>query len=157
MSYISRGTRGLGVWGVGGWRGVVFSTAQNSEKRVRVSRRGDMLLHLRATNVSVSHPDKQLHSSQNIKDLWYQLFCEGGGVTEFRNTTQVWSVSSYLCVCVQAPCLCLTLPSATTDLPEACSLTQPVEPLLFDQLHDLGLDFLPQLPAEKSTHTHTHK
>lgn len=44
-------------------------------------------------------------------------------------------------------CVRLTLPSATTDLPEAGSFTQPVEPLLFDQLHDLGLDLLSQLPA----------
>lgn len=45
----------------------------------------------------------------------------------------------------------LTLPPATTDFPEAGSLTQPVEPLLFDQLHDLWLDLLPKLPSEKKT------
>lgn len=46
-------------------------------------------------------------------------------------------------------CECLTLPPATTDFPEAGSLTQPVEPLLFDQLHDLWLDLLPQLPVKR--------
>lgn len=41
----------------------------------------------------------------------------------------------------------LTLPPAAADLPEAGSFAQPVEPLLLDQLHDLRLDLLPQLPA----------
>lgn len=44
----------------------------------------------------------------------------------------------------QAP---LTLPSAIPDLPEAAALTEPVEALLLDQLKDLGLDLLPQLPG----------
>lgn len=48
-----------------------------------------------------------------------------------------------MCECVN---VCLTLPPATTDFPEAGSITQPVESLLFDQLHDLWLDLLPQLP-----------
>lgn len=43
----------------------------------------------------------------------------------------------------------LTLPSATADLPEAGALAQTVEPLLFDQLHDLRLDLLSQLSSEK--------
>lgn len=65
----------------------------------------------------------------------------------------------YTCVCV---CVCvstvrLTLPPATADFPEAGSLTQPVEPLLFDQLHDLGLNLLSQLPSEKQKmNEHTH-
>lgn len=46
--------------------------------------------------------------------------------------------------------VCLTLPPATTDFPEAGSLTQPVEPLLFDQLHDLRLNLFPQLPSKKA-------
>lgn len=45
----------------------------------------------------------------------------------------------------------LTLPPATADLPEAGALAQTVEPLLFDQLHDLRLDLLSQLSAEKRT------
>lgn len=53
-----------------------------------------------------------------------------------------------VCLCVHASTLLLTLPPATTDFPEAGTLTQPVEPLLFDQLHDLGLDLLPQLPEK---------
>lgn len=47
--------------------------------------------------------------------------------------------------------MCLTLSPATADFPKAGSLTQPVEPLLFDQLHDLRLDLFPQLPAEQHT------
>lgn len=43
----------------------------------------------------------------------------------------------------------LTLPSATADLPEAGALAQTVEPLLFDQLHDLRLDLLSQLSSGK--------
>lgn len=49
--------------------GGCVSTAQNSETCVQVSRRGDVLQRLRATNVSANHADKQLHSSQNTKDL----------------------------------------------------------------------------------------
>lgn len=63
-----------------------------------------------------------------------------------------------MCVCVHTSAVCLTLPPATADFPEAGSVTQPVEPLLFDQLHDLGLDFLSQLTLEKqkmNTHIHT--
>lgn len=48
-----------------------------------------------------------------------------------------------------APATPLTLPPATADLPEAGALAQTVEPLLFDQLHDLGLDLLSQLSAGK--------
>lgn len=51
----------------------------------------------------------------------------------------------HVCACERG---LLTLPPATTDFPEAGSITQPVEPLLFNQLHDLGLDLLPQLPLE---------
>lgn len=47
-------------------------------------------------------------------------------------------------------CLPLTLPPATADLPEAGALAQTIEPLLFDQLHDLRLDLLSQLSAEKN-------
>lgn len=43
----------------------------------------------------------------------------------------------------QAP---VTLPSAIPNLPEAAALTEPVQTLLLDQLKDLGLDLLPQLP-----------
>jgi hypothetical protein len=51
-----------------------------------------------------------------------------------------------------------TLPPAAADLPEAGSITQTVEPLLFDKLHDLWLDLLPQLPTdqrEKQSETET--
>lgn len=58
----------------------------------------------------------------------------------------------YVCVCVCYHCVSLTLPPATADFPEAGSFTQPVEPLLFDQLHDLWLDLFPQLPAEQKKH-----
>lgn len=43
----------------------------------------------------------------------------------------------------QAP---VTLPSAIPNLPEAAALTEPVQTLLLNQLQDLGLDLLPQLP-----------
>lgn len=43
----------------------------------------------------------------------------------------------------QAP---VTLPSAIPNLPEAAALTEPVQSLLLDQLKNLGLDLLPQLP-----------
>lgn len=59
-----------------------------------------------------------------------------------------------LCVCAHVSTPFLTLPPATADFPEAGTLTQPVEPLLFDQLHDLGLDLLSQLP-EKMTFGNT--
>lgn len=39
------------------------------------------------------------------------------------------------------------MPPAVPNLPEAAPLTEPVQPLLFDQLQDLGLDLLPQLPG----------
>lgn len=39
------------------------------------------------------------------------------------------------------------MPAAIPDLPEAAALTEPVEALLLDQLEDLGLDLLPQLPG----------
>lgn len=45
----------------------------------------------------------------------------------------------------------LTLPSAVPNLPEAAALTETVQALLLDQLKDLGLDLLPQLPGW--THT----
>lgn len=48
--------------------------------------------------------------------------------------------------CVHMSAALLTLPPAATDFTEAGSIAQPVEPLLLDQLHDLGLDLLPQLP-----------
>lgn len=41
----------------------------------------------------------------------------------------------------------LTLPSAVPNLSEAAALTEPVQALLLDQLKDLGLDLLPQLPG----------
>lgn len=41
----------------------------------------------------------------------------------------------------------LTLPSAIPNLPEAAALTESVQALLLDQLKDLGLDLLPQLPG----------
>lgn len=41
----------------------------------------------------------------------------------------------------------LTLPPAVAKFPEAASLTQPVEPLLLDELQDLRLNSLPQLSA----------
>lgn len=44
----------------------------------------------------------------------------------------------------QAP---VTLPSAIPNLPEAAALTEPVQALLLDQLKDLRLDLLPQLPG----------
>ena len=44
----------------------------------------------------------------------------------------------------------LTLSPSAADLPEAGALTQTIEALLFDQLHDLWLDFLPELPGETS-------
>lgn len=43
-----------------------------------------------------------------------------------------------------------TLSPSAADLPEAGALTQTIEALLFDQLHDLGMDFLPKLPGETS-------
>lgn len=42
----------------------------------------------------------------------------------------------------------LTLSPSAADLPEAGALTQTIEALLFDQLHDLWLDFFPKLPGE---------
>ena len=39
------------------------------------------------------------------------------------------------------------MPPAVPNLPEAAPLTEPVQPLLLDQLQDLGLDLLPQLPG----------
>lgn len=44
----------------------------------------------------------------------------------------------------------LTLSPSAADLPEAGALTQAIEALLFDQLHDLWLYFLPKLPGETS-------
>lgn len=45
-----------------------------------------------------------------------------------------------------------TLAPAVAQFPEATSLTQPVEPLLLDELQDLGLNSLPQLAgAERRT------
>lgn len=41
----------------------------------------------------------------------------------------------------------LTLPPAVPNLPEAAALTEPVQALLLDQLQDLRLDLLPQLPG----------
>lgn len=58
---------------------------------------------------------------------------------------------------VGAPTPGLTLPPAAADLPEAGALAQTIEPLLFDQLHDLRLDLLPQLSAEKKTVEDQHK
>lgn len=51
----------------------------------------------------------------------------------------------------QGPGTPLTLPSAVPNLPEAAALTEPVQALLLDQLEDLGLDLLPQLPAGTCT------
>lgn len=62
----------------------------------------------------------------------------------------VWVVRGRLDHAVTAG---LTLPSATADLPEASALAQTVEPLLFDQLHDLRLDLLSQLSSEKQDNT----
>ena len=57
-----------------------------------------------------------------------------------------------MCAC-EGVCRCVpTWLPAVVGLLEAGALTQPVEPLLFDQLHDLRLDLLPQLSG---THTHT--
>lgn len=47
----------------------------------------------------------------------------------------------------------LTLPPAVAQFPEAASLTQPVEPLLLDELQDLRLNSLPQLAASERTTT----
>lgn len=52
----------------------------------------------------------------------------------------LWAVGPHV---PQAP---VTLPSAIPNLPEAAALTEPVQTLLLDQLQDLGLDLLPQLP-----------
>lgn len=41
----------------------------------------------------------------------------------------------------------LTLPPAIPNLSEAAALTEPVQALLLDQLQDLRLDLLPQLPG----------
>ncbi len=51
-------------------------------------------------------------------------------------------------------CAFLTLSPSAADLPEAGALTQTIEALLFDQLHDLWLDFLPKLPGETSEDLH---
>ena len=55
-----------------------------------------------------------------------------------------------------------TLPPAVPQLAETAPLTQPVEPLLLDELQDLGLNSLPQLTGGQTQrgqrgHTHTNK
>lgn len=44
-----------------------------------------------------------------------------------------------------------TLPPPVAQLPEAASLTEPVESLLLDELQDLRLNSLPQLAAARDT------
>lgn len=60
--------------------------------------------------------------------------------------------------CFLRVCVCrLTLSAAAAYLSEHCSLTQPVESLLADQLQQLGLQALFQLTAERNIRQRVEK
>lgn len=79
----------------------------------------------------------------NKKEAAFTLWCQK--VLGATKRTKITSSSLRSSVCVF-----LTLSPSAADLSEAGALAQTIEALLFDQLHDLWLDFLPKLPGETS-------